>query len=546
MIRKICILLLALTGCKSAIQVSKWESLSIPLTTTKTFKNPYKEVEVWATFVNQKGDTIHRPAFWDGNKQWQVRFSAPHENDKWTWRVFSLPEDINFKNKTGRIKVSPYLGKNQLNLHGTLKMSPEKRNVVHADGSPFLLIGDTPWSLPYRATTDQVHEYAINRKTKGFNTALLIAVQPDIKAEGPEQRNTEQGFARGFFDLNKGHLNEINPSYFQTLDTLTQILYDHEIVPVFAPLAHGYGWKGKQSLGPNVDPDEYTRFVKYLLARYGNRPALWLLSLDGNGNAPGIIKAGEMLEKWDSYKQPTGLHYNPCDDFLATWAKEGDGHCFHLNKKHQDAPWLDFQWAQTGHDGKHLYYKVEKMYDNLPTKAVMNGEPTYEGMNEGKEGLGWWQGRNAWNELMHGGTMGVVYGAVSLWQWKITPNEAGWEEWTNANVDWREAMDFEGAKYVGFIAKAFNGFNSTDMKRKWELTGNNSPLLAKEGHFYISYLENGGKLNIRNMPENLYYYWFDPLKGSFHTAGKTVLNEGYEAPNQNQPWVFIASKTPRK
>jgi len=37
-------------------------------------------------------------------------------------------------------------------------------------------------------------------------------------------------------------------------------------------------------------------------------------------------------------------------------------------------------------------------------KACLNGEPTYEGMNAGENGLGWWQGEEAWNQLLHGGT----------------------------------------------------------------------------------------------------------------------------------------------
>jgi hypothetical protein len=51
---------------------------------------------------------------------------------------------------------------------------------------------------------------------------------------------------------------------------------------------------------------------------------------------------------------------------------------------------------------------------------------TYEGMNAGRNGLGWWQGEEAWNQLMHGGTMESYYGAACLWQWKSTPDEPGW------------------------------------------------------------------------------------------------------------------------
>lgn len=536
--------LYACTPGQETEAVEQWTTREISLQSANTYQNPYTDAKVWASFVNDKGDSLVRPAFWDGDNRWKLRFAPPDAGSVWTWQVYSEAKDEGF-NKKGSFRSVPYTGSNKLLQHGPLTMSAGKRNVLHADGTPMLIVGDTPWSIPYRATTEQVGIYAADRQSKGFNIALMIAAQPDIKAEGPAERNTVEGFDRAFFDIPDGHLDQLNPAYFQYLDAILSILHRHEIVPVFAPLAHGYGWKGKQSLGPKAEGEEFARFVQYLLARYGQNPALWLLSLDGHGNAPGVVPAGEMLEKWDAYKQPTGLHYNPCDDFLATWAVNDSSHCYHYNRTHQDAPWLDFQWAQTGHDGKHQYHKVERMYDNKPVKAVMNGEPTYERMNEGTVGIGWWQGEDAWNQLMHGGTMGVVYGAVSLWQWKITPDEPGWEEWTNAPYNWQDAMQFEGAPYVGAISRAFDGFDFADMERRWDLTENHQPLLVKKDVFYISYLDKGGVLSLKEIPENMPFYWFDPLKGVFHSEATTGKERTFQSPDNAQPWVFIAGKRKR-
>lgn len=519
--------------------VPQWNTIELNFNAANAYTNPYTDIEVWAWFTNDKGDSLIRPAFWNGGNTWTVRFAPPDNNSSWQWRLESNIKDNGFIGKKGMLRSVPYNGTNRLIKHGLIKTSPAKRNLIHADGTPFLLVGDTPWALPFRATPGQVKIYAEDRKKKGYNTALLIAVQPDKLAEGPEKRNTDQGFARGFSDFATGHLNVLNPTYFKTLDTLVSILHDHEIIPVFAPLAHGYGWKGKQSLGPNIAPEEYARLCKYLVARYGSSAACWLLSLDGNGEAPGVVPAGETIEHWDAYKQPTGLHYNPCDDFLATWAVNDSSHCFHYNKKHQNDDWLDFQWAQTGHDGKHIYHKVARMYDNLPTKAVMNGESTYEKMEEGKYGNGWWQGEDAWNQLMHGGTMGVVYGAACLWQWKITPDEKGWETWTDANYSWKDALNFEGSNYVGAISKAFEGFDFADMERRWDLTLNNKPLLAKEGSFYISYLKPGESVTIKNVPKQLPAFWFNPLTGILK---ETTNTKSFSPPSTKHPWVLVIGK----
>lgn len=518
--------------------VQQWTSYELSFYSGSKYANPYTDAEVWAWFVNDRGDSLLRPAFWYGDNCWKIRFTPPDKGRVWQWQSYASVADSGLAGKKGQIISVAYKGNNPLAKHGLLRMSAGKRNIVHADGTPRLLVGDTPWSLPYRATVDQVKIYAANRSRKGYNTALLIAVQPDKLAQGPSLRNTKDGFDRGFHDIPQGHMNQLNPVYFQTLDSLIAVLYEYAIAPVFAPLAHGYGWKGLQSLGPSVSGDEYARFCRYLVARYGDRPACWLISLDGNGMAPGVVPAGEMIEKWDAYRQPLGIHYNPCDDFLATWATSDSSHCFHYNRKHQQEPWLDFQWAQTGHDGKHLYHKVQRMYDNLPVKAVMNGEPTYEKMEEGLHGLGWWQGEDSWNQLMHGGTMGVIYGAACLWQWKITADEEGWESWTNAPYNWQEALHFEGSRYTGAIASAFEGYDFSDMERRWDLAGN-QPLLAKEKIFYISYLEHGGSITIKDVPAHLSFQWFDPVKGKQGKLKKTGSAKTFSAPDSKQAWVLI-------
>ena len=535
------LLTVMISSCKKAdkeLIAEQWKTLEITLTSEKDYQNGYTDNDVWAIFINGKNDTIIRPAFWDGGRVWKIRFAAPDTGQLWKYQTFSSTEDKGLSGIKGSLLSVRFQGNNNLIINGLLKMSKGKRNVVHANGKPFLVTGDTPWAIPFRATMEQVREYAADRQNKGFNTVLLMSVQPDMYAEGPDARNTVLGFARGFDDLYEGHLNKLRPDYFQYLDSLIMILVDHDIVPVYQPVFHGFGWKGKTVLGPTADPYEYARYCKYLVARYGSMPAFWLVSGDAHGLDPGVKTGGEEIEKWDSYMQPTGIHYNPADDYLASWANGDSSRCFHYNRSHQAEKWLDFQWAQTGHDGRHLYHKVERMYENKPVKAALNGEPTYEGMDGGKNGLGWWQGEEAWNQIMHGGTMGIVYGAVCLWQWKITADEPGWEIWTDAPMSWKDAMKLEGSRYAGMVSKAFDGYDFADMEKRPDLTGNKNLLLAKDNSFYISYLDKGGKITINPLATGLPFRWFNPCTGEFSTEKVTEGPMTFTAPDSN-PWVLI-------
>jgi hypothetical protein len=127
--------------------------------------------------------------------------------------------------------------------------------------------------------------------------------------------------------------------------------------------------------------------------------------------------------------------------------------------------WLDFQWCQTGHNGEHVPERVADMWRNLPVKAVANGEPTYENIGRTGRGAGWWQGHEAWLNLTAGGTMGVVYGAASLWQWRLHANEPDHADWCTApNAGWREALDFDGSRYPGIVARIFDGLPLAGME----------------------------------------------------------------------------------
>src|SRR6476646_7775224 len=136
-----------------------------------------------------------------------------------------------------------------------------------------------------------------------------MSVQPDMEARGPRDRTVDEGFDVGFEDLFQGHLNELNPAYFQYFDRLTGKLVTHEIVPVLQPVIFGFGWKGLKVAGPVVPPAEYARYCRYLVARYGARPAIYLVGADGSGYEPQVLAGGEAIESWDCYGQPAGIHY---------------------------------------------------------------------------------------------------------------------------------------------------------------------------------------------------------------------------------------------
>ncbi len=488
-------------------QVYPWRECEFTLTAERNYPNPYTDVEVWAEFSHGTGLTMRRPAFWDGGQTWKLRFASPMATGRWTWRSFCSNEDAGLAGQVGEFvcEAGP-LTQHRFYRHGFWRMSPGKRSLVHADGTPAVLAADTAWALPWRATQEQCRIYAADRQRKGFNAVLLMSVQPDMDARGPRSRTADEGFDVGFEDLASGQLDQLNPDYFQELDRLLAILLEHEIVPVLQPVFQGFGWKGLRVAGTVVPPTGYARYCRYLVARYGARPAIYLVGADGSGEEPQAPAGGEEIEQWDAYGQPTGIHYRP--------------HA--ANRAWQEATWLDFQWCQTGHSGEHVPERVADMWRNMPIKAVANGEPTYEHGGKPGRAAGWWQGHEAWSNLCAGGTMGVVYGAGSLWQWRLHPDEPGHAPYFLAEgMGWREALAFEGSRYVGLVTQILDGLPLTDMEPNWQVTLGRRGLLVP-GKLFIGYSEEGGPLMLFGDQAPRRYRVIDLRTGS-------VLREGTRA-----------------
>ncbi|MDP9350483.1 MAG: DUF4038 domain-containing protein, partial [Chloroflexota bacterium] len=308
-----------------------WVECEAALTSERAYASPYTDVDVWVELTLESGETLRRPAFWDGGRIWKFRFASPVAG-RWTWRSFSSVDDVGLAGRSGEIvcQAGPP-PEHRFYKHGFWRMSPGGRSLIYADGTPVLLVADTAWALPWRATEEQCRAYAADRRAKGFNAVLLMSVQPDMGASGPRDRTADTGFGVGFEDLPSGHINQLNADYFQYLDSLIAILVEHEIVPVLQPVFQGFGWKGLGAAGPVVPPAEYARYCRYLVARYGARPAIYLAGADGSGHESQVPAGGEEIERWDAYRQPTGIHYRPHAD----------------NRAWQDAAWLDFQWCQT-------------------------------------------------------------------------------------------------------------------------------------------------------------------------------------------------------
>ncbi len=492
--------------------------------------NPYLDVDAWVGFRHSEGEELRRPVFWDGGTTYRVRFASTQPSGEWQWHVEGVP----LSPGAGRLSAEPPVAEppHRALTRGFVRAHPRRRAFVHADGSPAFFVLDTAWAMPWRATVDDVAVYAADRRAKGFNAVLLMSVQPDMNARGPVGRNVDEGFEVGFLDLPDGRLTRLNVPYFQYLDRIVDVLVGHGITPILQPVFHGYGWKGLDVAGPVVPPDEYARYCRYLVARFGARPAVYLPGADGAGTEPQIVAGGQEIEACDAYGQPTGIHYRP----------------HHRNDEHQDAEWLDFQSCQTGHTGDHVPDRLATMWAQQPPKAIINGEPSYE--HTGRRGVaeGWWQGHEAWVNLCAGALMGVAYGAAGLWQWRLHPHEPGYgpsgEYFLAPGAGWREALDFEGSRYVGLVGRIVEDLPLIGASPCWDVSTNTRGLLDP-GVLYLGYAEHGGSWVFLDADGRVpsRYWLIDPKSGDVLKSGNRPPNGVPIEVERYDPAVLICAET---
>src|SRR5918911_1246737 len=121
--------------------------------------------------------------------------------------------------------------------------------------------------------------------------------------------------------------------------------------------------------------------------------------------------------------------------------------------------------------------------------------------------------------------------------WCDCPHEPGHAAYFLAEgAGWREALDFEGSRYVGLVSRILDGLPFTDMAPNWEVTYGRRGLLVP-GKLYIGYTgESAGPLPLFGEEVPRRYRVVDPRTGD-------VLREGLRT--SPDAWIPDAGTGPR-
>ena len=121
----------------------------------------------------------------------------------WTWQTTCADtNDAGLHNRNGSVDVMPSTGSNPLYQHGYLRVAESRRYLTHADGTPFLWLGDTAWAVPHKAADHEWEAYLADRTAKQFTHDFVT--QRTLLAEGVRQSMDAAAWSAQMFEVSRG------------------------------------------------------------------------------------------------------------------------------------------------------------------------------------------------------------------------------------------------------------------------------------------------------------------------------------------------------
>ena len=249
----LCTALLLIVGTAHAgdsTVVPKWSVHEFRLTAAREYDNPYLDASVAAEFTGPDGSRLTVPGFWDGGKDFAVRFTPVAEGD-WAYRTVS--DDPGLGGRTGTLRcVAAADG-----ARGFLRVDPEHpRHFVRDDGSPAFLFGTTYYNLLANLLGGGSWREAVGGcAAHGIDKVRFKTGPVSGKSRGAKYPSTSP--------FGKTH-DRLNVDHFRALDEAVRFMRDRDVVADLILF-----WNDEDSFGT---PEQDERYLTYIVARYAAFP----------------------------------------------------------------------------------------------------------------------------------------------------------------------------------------------------------------------------------------------------------------------------------
>lgn len=522
------------------IKTEIYRRCEIVLHSTKTYENPFMDVDIDAVFTHEDGTVITLPGFWNGEDEWKVRFIS-EKTGKWTYTVTCTDESNSSLCDSGVIEAIYAEPRNDLEKHGYVTLKEGSRFFTYADGTPFFYLADTHWQMP---DYERLHECNYPGCTCGnqFKHVVDDRVKKGFTAYQTyfDSANSDGG-GHPYVHLwwEDRTFTKIKPQSFnETMDVMMEYLAE-----VGLTTSIGFGVH-ICTIGNYKKAEPLLRFARYCVARYACYPVMWLAGqeiTDYRYNSFEYYRqAAELVGKLDGYHRPNGAHMYPLD------ASEPRAVTL------ENDPWHQVWFLQTGHGGLDVLRPrqfYEGYYNNTKVKPFIESESHYEDLS-GTNGHD--ASRvSAWQAILSGAA-GFTYGAVGVWaiRWSME-NTKGWGGGYNTEP-WYIGVDKPGSNEMTYLRKFFeyvdwtkltpsfdHEFGAFEMRKLVAISHIDNDVIV---YYFFGTGDEYGTLN--GLKKNTRYQvrWYDPTTGNFSDA-EDIITETGSCPIPKKPslrdWVLL-------
>ncbi len=443
--------------------------------------------------------------FWDGGQTWKVRFAPPTAGE-WTWSTTS--KDPGLDAATGKLQVIEWTeAEKQANSarRGFLRVCRQGaragRHFEHADGTPFLWIGDTWWNWTKRGIHfSSFQKLADDRAAKGFTVGQLFLSPNGLLNRASDSPNLEQ---------------------IRNVEAMIAYANSKGITVWVHP------WWSRERLNERVSEEKMRRWWRYVIARLGAYNVIWVLAGEYNMNNYGGFglpfwkDLGAMIKREDPYGRIVSTHPTP-----PGWDGGAEAPQWSTGEVLHNETWLDYNQSQVGHGrwrNEMIPLVVAADYARQPAKPTVVTEPWYEFIEGNPTSMEIRYG--AWSAVLSGAA-GHSYGGGHVWWAHLPESPASQGSWPLEESFETNTLNYAGARAMGYMAKFLGGIAWWKLDPHPELVSEYpTPFCgAVPGNLYVVYLRYGGALKVDLRPslatDRFEFTWIDLEQGKERARGR--------------------------
>jgi hypothetical protein len=399
-----------------------------------------------------------------------------------------------------------------------LSIDSSGRFLKGSDGLPFLLHGDTPWSMAAQLTNAEITSYLNDRASKGFTAIMFNAIEHYFTSQSPLYRNVD---GVDPFSSMTDFASSMNSGYWNRVDHIVNSAYALGIACVINPAYFGYGG-GQEGWYTDVQAESDADLQTYgaaLGTRYSQGNVIWCLGGDYDGvNSGNRTKQAQIIVGIRTVRTSdlVTAHPSPGTDGYANWSGVTG---FNLNFAYPGADDVYASCATSyGRSGPTPFFMGEAVYEQERSTPI-----TAAGLR-----------RQSYQALLSG-ACGQFFGNNPIWHFE-SPNTL-----YSYSGTWESNLGSTGSTHQQHVKSLFTGFQWQKLVPKTDTSLVSSslssgvsricPALASDGTFAMIWVPESTNVTIvtnalTGVSGQVRVRKYDTTAGTFSTVGNYTKGTG--------------------